>query len=650
MAILLFSAGVVFFANRVSAVVLSPIVNEVSPYPVDDIDWTELYNPNDTVIDISGWILNNSSFLDLGGPKLVFTAGTTISARGYFVVEKGFGANKFGFDLQHYQTSVTLYKPDLSIASLLTYVGHPGTGHSWGFYPNGNSTGTVTNFATPTRGFSNGGDDTTSPPVPGLVFPADGSSVKPSVAILDWEDVSDPSIPVVYKYKSSWTGGAYGPVSTGTNSFINATGSADRIYNWQVQACDSLNNCSAWSGPWVVTIDSVSPTTTDSLLDSFWHKDDFSVELVCADNFLCGNTYYTLDGTEPTTLSNSGNSFSVTAGGIYTLKYFSTDAAGNSEDVKTSGNTIKIDKTKPAVNIALPLLDYYEDDGWDGAISGTASDEVSGLSKVEVKIKEVTPLGETKYWNGASFGLTEGWVLASGADTWNYSFTPIEGVYTIYCKSWDNAGNISSIASKDVEVFLTDTESPEPVDNLRASVSDSLVVLEWDKSASFDVDYYRIYKSENKKFIPNPETRLAEVSSSERSYDDEDVDNDTTYYYYVIVFDTAGNNSSAEGISAKPSKEEDETVVEEIPNLEIPQGAVLGVEEKVKEVEVPTLKETKTENIVPKESGDLKGSVLALENTVDKEVKPSKSVWDFWWVALILFGMGGIGFFMYRKD
>ncbi|KKR05734.1 MAG: Cna B domain-containing protein [candidate division WS6 bacterium GW2011_GWF2_39_15] len=103
--------------------------------------------------------------------------------------------------------------------------------------------------------------DATAPAVPTLVSPADGAYIKPSLAMLDWSDVTDPHGPVTYKYKSSWNGGGhYGPVSTGTNSIINATASAYRTYSWQVQACDSFGNCSDWSGPWTVTIDGTAPT------------------------------------------------------------------------------------------------------------------------------------------------------------------------------------------------------------------------------------------------------------------------------------------------------------------------------------------------------------------------------------------------------
>ena len=48
-------------------------------------------------------------------------------------------------------------------------------------------------------------------------------------------------------------------------------------------------------------------------------------------------TYYTTNGTTPTTASTQGTSIALTTAGTYTIKYFSVDAAGNAEPVKTAG-------------------------------------------------------------------------------------------------------------------------------------------------------------------------------------------------------------------------------------------------------------------------------------------------------------------------
>jgi hypothetical protein len=85
------------------------------------------------------------------------------------------------------------------------------------------------------------------PPVPEIVSPPASARVQPNNLILDWSDVTDPSGPITYNYKSAWAAGSYGPVSTGTLSQIDASGSLDNTYTWQVQACDAASICSEWS-------------------------------------------------------------------------------------------------------------------------------------------------------------------------------------------------------------------------------------------------------------------------------------------------------------------------------------------------------------------------------------------------------------------
>lgn len=102
--------------------------------------------------------------------------------------------------------------------------------------------------------------DLSPPPIPTLLSPADGTTRDTAGMVMDWSDVVDPSTPVTYKYRSSWSGGSYGPVSTGTNSYIAASGSPEHTYLWSVQACDSANNCSEWSSPFTLTVDNTAPT------------------------------------------------------------------------------------------------------------------------------------------------------------------------------------------------------------------------------------------------------------------------------------------------------------------------------------------------------------------------------------------------------
>ena len=56
-------------------------------------------------------------------------------------------------------------------------------------------------------------------------------------------------------------------------------------------------------------------------------------------------TYYTTNGSTPTTSSAQGTSILLSADGTYTIRYFSVDAAGNTEAVKTASTVITINTT-----------------------------------------------------------------------------------------------------------------------------------------------------------------------------------------------------------------------------------------------------------------------------------------------------------------
>lgn len=145
--------------------------------------------------------------------------------------------------------------------------------HSGDTFPIGTTTvhclSTDSNSNNSTATFDVTVTDTTAPNVPTLTGPNSGSIVKPAGLILDWSDSTDISNPITYYYESSLstavgannalTSVIYGPVPL-TDSQIDASGSADNTYYWQVKACDSVNNCSNWSGPWKITVDNTAPT------------------------------------------------------------------------------------------------------------------------------------------------------------------------------------------------------------------------------------------------------------------------------------------------------------------------------------------------------------------------------------------------------
>jgi len=89
----------------------------------------------------------------------------------------------------------------------------------------------------------------------------------------------------------------------------------------------------------IYVIDSVAPVTSASPAGGTYTSAK-SVTLTCSDsNSVCAATYYTTDGSNPTTASTVYTG-PITIGINTTLKYFSKDNAGNSEAVQTQVYTI----------------------------------------------------------------------------------------------------------------------------------------------------------------------------------------------------------------------------------------------------------------------------------------------------------------------
>lgn len=248
------------------------------------------------------------------------------------------------------------------------------------------ATGVQTKFASSNNGTAGNrpqldvDTDTAAPAVPSLVSPADGANVQPTSLILDWSDETDPNGPVVYYYQSalSNTTGLNNALTTPiytsgalASSEINASGSADNIYYWQVKACDSLANCSDWSGPWQVTIDGTNPTdptdvaSTDHTPSVLSNDNDIHMawSLVgsapgATDNLsgVDGYSYeFTLGATDvPDAIKDAeqgitGADSGVLADGIWYFHLRTVDNAGNWTSTVHAGPYV-IDATAPILN------------------------------------------------------------------------------------------------------------------------------------------------------------------------------------------------------------------------------------------------------------------------------------------------------------
>jgi hypothetical protein len=151
---------------------------------------------------------------------------------------------------------------------------------------------------------------------------------------------------------------------------------------------------------------------------------------------------------------------------VYTIKYFSVDALGNAEAVKTAATQIRIDTTAPASVTTFPVNGRaYNTAGWSAGcttsnrICGTATDTGSGIATVRVTLQRAS---DSRYWNGSSWVTAASSVAATGTATWYIpvaTSTLTKGVsYTATVVATDAAGNAASTPT----VFAYDTTAPSP--------------------------------------------------------------------------------------------------------------------------------------------------------------------------------------------
>ena len=131
----------------------SVVMNEIySRGTTTDPDWIELYNKTSAPIDISGYKIYDAGGQGGTKPKKELPAGTTIPAKGFYVVvTDGSGTSDFG--LSSSGETVWFENASGTLIDSVTFLGHTAT-QSYARVPDG---GTWQIVNTLTRGASNGG-------------------------------------------------------------------------------------------------------------------------------------------------------------------------------------------------------------------------------------------------------------------------------------------------------------------------------------------------------------------------------------------------------------------------------------------------------------------------------------------------------------
>ncbi|OPA73631.1 hypothetical protein BVG16_27900 [Paenibacillus selenitireducens] len=125
-----------------------------------------------------------------------------------------------------------------------------------------------------------------------------------------------------------------------------------------------------------------SPVTIDDA-KSGWQSAGQTVHLTATDEGGSGlqATYYSVDDSPFV----QGNTIEITNEGVHTIKYYSTDKAGNQEDLKSA--TVKIDLTGPVITSTVSMAVYQTD---AIQLQFAITDSLSGVSNSVVKLDDAT--------------------------------------------------------------------------------------------------------------------------------------------------------------------------------------------------------------------------------------------------------------------
>lgn len=196
----------------------------------------------------------------------------------------------------------------------------------------------------------------------------------------------------------------------------------DVLSQWVVYSEDNAwgtytNNTDAQT-----TVDVMAPTTSDNAPEGWQITKPVAVNLICNDGSGsgCMVTKYTTDGSDPQTseTAQEGTTISISEEGETTIKYYSTDAVGNEEEVKT--DTVQIDTESPV----------------------TSDDASSVWTNSDVTVTLTAEDGTVGSGIAHIYYTTDGSGPTTDSAEYTTSFTLVDsGSYQLRYFSVDNAGN-----------------------------------------------------------------------------------------------------------------------------------------------------------------------------------------------------------------
>ena len=276
---------------------------------------------------------------------------------------------------------------------------------------------------------------------------------------------------------TNWGGSPVWLLTSGTNAWSYAfTPTQGITYTVQSRATDRAGNVQAAPASASFSYDGTTPTSTVGVSgfrspvtwtgaitgtaadgESGVQSVALSIERLSDHKYWSGAVWQAAEAWLPATGTLTWFHIFAPAGGqSYRVHAKATDRAGNEQPTPSEG-IFTYDGTKPASSIATS--GFYRFETWLGQVSGAASDDLSGVQKVDLSLQRHT---DNWYYNGTTWQSTQYWITTTGVLTWTYPFAPTDGLtYTARSRATDAAGNVQTTYG--TATFSYDTQSPDSI-------------------------------------------------------------------------------------------------------------------------------------------------------------------------------------------